>query len=384
MMVFFIILLSFLLSHIFEKIKLPKVLAPIFVGFCFSFRKDLFSDYLYVIELLSNLGIILLLFYIGLEIDIKGVKKQKKETLLIAFLAFFMSFFFGFVYSFYYLSYSLIVSFVIASTLSITAEGIMTVLLEEKRLSKSKTGEVIIAAGMIDDMMGILLLVIISFIISINTFSFLAFQPILLGVIAILIAHIFFKNVVNFLGKIFMSHEKDNYYNVFTLALIFVLGLASFSNYIGLDFSVGAIVAGIMINISLSRQGKKGIRDEYMINKFIKSISFGFLSYIFFFWIGYNMSIELILKNPLLGISLALIGFSSKMFASLLGSYIVHDKFKNGFLIGLGMSTKGAIEMIIAEVARSSGLISNDIFSAIVLMGIILTVFPAIAFDRMC
>lgn len=383
LLIFLIVTLSFFLVKIFDSINLPRVLAPLFVGVVFGYFKDILNIvHGEVLSSLAHLGIIMLLFYIGLELNIKDTKKQGKQTILVALLGFVFTFTAGFGFSFYFLDLSLLTSFIVASVLSITAEGIVVMLLEESRLLKSKMGEITIGAGIIDDLIGIFLLAITVFMIGFSEITLLSFIPIIVGVGVFAFGYIYRKNVEKIIDDIFVKKNIINSYDLFTYSLIFLLALAVFTNIIGLDFSIGAIIAGLLLNISLMKKGKIGKLEESRIDAFTKNISFGFLSYFFFFWIGFNFDINSLLNNNMyLGVMFAAIAFSMKYFASLLASFISKDTFYHGSLIGIGMSSKGGVELIIAEIARNSGLISIEIFSALVFMSIILTIISPIAFN---
>lgn len=93
------------------------------------------------------------------------------------------------------------------------------------------------------------------------------------------------------------------------------------------------------------------------------------------------MDIYSIFANPLIGILLCLTGFAGKFLAGLMGAHFAGDSFKNGSLIGLGMVTKGGVGLIIAQVANQTGILSNEVFSSIVFMGIVLTIIPPIIFN---
>ncbi|MCA9459790.1 MAG: cation:proton antiporter, partial [Nanoarchaeota archaeon] len=118
LIIFLILSGSFLLRYIFEFLNLPKVLAPIFLGFIFQ---TFFSEYLTTsfdtIDFLASFGAIMLLFYIGLEVDLKKVREKGSETFSIAIAGFLLTFIIGIAVSYLVFHFSLLASFVIASVL---------------------------------------------------------------------------------------------------------------------------------------------------------------------------------------------------------------------------------------------------------------------------
>lgn len=381
MIIFFIVLLSFLGSKILEYFKIPKVLAPILVGIYFGFKREILSQNFELLGLLSELGAILLLFHIGLELDLRNFKKLEKETFQTAFLGVLFSLVLGFIFSFYILNLSFVVSFVIGASLCVTAEVMMSMILDEEHLLRRKIGKIILGSEIISDLVGILLLAFISILIGTKSFQIENATFLFFGLIFIAIILILFDKIANFLGRLFFREKRDSESDEFTLAIIVVIGISGFFYFLGFNYSIGAILAGILVNYSLIKFGKKGIREEHSIQKIVKAISFGFLSYFFFFWIGLQLDVSLILENPWLGFAFAVIGFIGKLFAGLFGAYINKDKLRNGVLIGLSLSTKGIMGLIIAQVALSAGLIDSQIFNAIVFMSIVLTIIPPIIFN---
>jgi len=253
-------------------------------------------------------------------------------------------------------------------------------LLQENCLLNGKAGKIIIGAGVIDDLFGIFFLTLIS-IIATSTASFKSFIPLIFGIIIFLTGFYFLKYLAKFIDEIFVHKNLLNSYDLFTYSLIFLLLFATFAENFGLDFSIGAIFAGLLLNFSLYQKGHLGIEEEKRIDTTIKSLSMGFLSYFFFFNIGFNIDFSALFSHISWSIYFALIALTMKIFSSLLSSYIAKDSFKNGLIIGVGMSSKGGIELVILAIAHKSGLITTEIFSSIVFMSLILIILSPIFFN---
>lgn len=382
---FLIITLSFILVKLFEIFKIPRVLAPIIIGMVVGANKDMIniSSYTPVLETLATLGIIMLLFYIGLEMNLKDMKRSSKETITVALMGFFITFSLAFSLSYYILNFKIFESFIIAAVLSVTAEGLLVLLLEESRLIKSRIGEIILGAGFIDDIISIIMIGIISTYISFKGFSLISLMPMIIGALVFLFGYFLLKYVARAIDIVFIHKKLLNSYDLLTYSIIFLLTFAVFSEMIGLDFSIGAIFAGVLLNFALTKEKDIGFKEEIKIDHFIKNITFGFLSYFFFFWIGFNVDITHIFENPILGILFALIAFTGKYLAGLFTVYYNNEVLTKGSLIGIGMSTKGGVELVIAEIARKAGLISPEIFSSLVFMSIMLTIISPIIFNKL-
>lgn len=384
LLIFLIITLSFLLVKIFESIGLPRVLGPILIGFIFSiFAQRWGITHTDALESIASLGIIMLLFYIGLELNLKDVKSQGKQTVLVALLSFFLTFICGFLFTYVILDASIIVSFVVGAIVSVTAEGIIVGLLEESRLLKSRAGEVIVGAGLIDDILGLVMLMLITLYVTLGDFSLLSLVPLVVGFITFLLGYHFLNHISRFIDEVFESKKITQNYDLFTFSIIFLLIFAIFSDLVGLDFSIGAILAGLLLNFSLQREGRKGKMEEHKIDNLVKYMSFGFLSYFFFFWIGFNIDLSVLTQNWEIGIILAVLAFVMKYVGAAIAGYFSGDSLKESSFIGIGMSSKGGIELVIAEIARKAGLIGPDIFSAVVIMSVILIIVGPVVFNLM-
>jgi Kef-type K+ transport system membrane component KefB len=372
----------FFASKLFASIKIPKVLGPITVGLFFSyFLKDLVSQSnLEILDILSTLGIIMFLFYIGLELDLKLINKQKKETILEGILGYILPFIVGFLFAYFILDFSAIVSLVVGSVLSITAEGVSVMLLQENRLINCRAGRVIVGAGLIDDLFGIFVITLVSVVVS-SSSKVLSFVPLMVGVIVFISGFYFLKYLSKFIDDIFVHKKLLNSYDLFTYSILFLLFFATFADKFGLDFSIGAIMAGLLLNFSLYQKGHLGRQEEKRIDSNIKALSLGFLSYFFFFSVGFALDFNLMFEHISWGIYFAIIAVFMKIVSSLIVGYLTKDSIKDSLLIGIGMSSKGGMELVILELTRKSGLISTEIFSAMVFMSFVLIIVSPISFN---
>jgi len=320
------------------------------------------------------------LFYIGLELDLKSIKKQRTETILVGVLGFILTFITALIFTYYILNLTFIVSIVIASVLSITAEGIAVMLLQENRLLHCKSGKIIVGAGLIDDLFGIFSLTLIS-IMATSAVGLISFIPLIIGMIVFTSGFYCLKYLSKFIDDIFVHKNLLNSHDLFTYSILFLLFFATFADKFGLDFSVGAILAGFLLNFSLYQKGHLGIQEEKRIDANIKSISLGFLSYFFFFSVGFSLDFSVLFEHIYWGLSFAAIAFLMKIISSVMATQISHDKLYPGLLIGLGMASKGGMDLVILEIARKSGLISPEIYSSLVFASFILIILSPLSFN---
>jgi Kef-type K+ transport system membrane component KefB len=379
--------LSYTFSYIFRQVGLPHILGHMVTGLILSmpFIKDLiFQDQAVQTTFmnLSDLALIFLLFFVGLKMNFHHLVKFSKKSVNISMLSAVVPFFLGFIFAHFY-GFPLIVSVVLGACMSITAEAVSYSILHELNLLNTETGEIIIEAGIIDDIFEILLLAMLGAVLGNDIaggFSEILFQ-ILLFVGIIYIVRFFF---VPFTFK--MLDKKPDRSELFTASFIIVLAMAAVANQLKIGLVIGALVAGVVVKQTLLKEHKK--REEYQVADMVETVTFGFLEPIFFLWIAYQADIfnNFNAGFLFLAISVTVIASLGKLIGSVSGNLIargkesIRDNINSGLCIGLGMNARGAIELISAKIAYDKQLISQDIYGAIVFMAFVTTIISPVLF----
>ena len=157
---------SFLITLLAKKLKISVVIGLIIVGLIIGspiLKGIILEPNTEFILILGNVGLITLMFLAGLEVSWRGLYKERKNSLYLAFFAFIIPFSLGF-FIFLFLGFPLLTALTIGICMSITAEATKArVLLELKKL-KTKIGSLMMGAGIIDDILGIFLFLLISFL----------------------------------------------------------------------------------------------------------------------------------------------------------------------------------------------------------------------------
>ena len=179
--------LSFLLSEVFHRFNYPKVLGPIFAGLVLGlplFRPAFEGNVLKYIEFLSSLGIIFLLFLVGLEINMKKLVKTEADSFWIATFAAVIPFVLGFSLM-RLLGYSTTISIVLGVCLAITAVATKTKVLIDMKALNTKVGTIMVGAGIIDDIYGVIFLSVILILVQKSVEKLLWFPVEIMGFIII-------------------------------------------------------------------------------------------------------------------------------------------------------------------------------------------------------
>jgi len=163
---FFLILLLILVgarifAEIFQRIGLPPVLGELAAGIFLGPTLMGWVTLNDTIKLLAEIGIILLLFDVGLETDLKRLKESGWTAVVVAVGGFFLPFVLGAWVSYSFFDISLITSLFIGGTITATSIGITVRVLKDLKKSQSLEGEIVLGAAVLDDIFGVILLAIL-------------------------------------------------------------------------------------------------------------------------------------------------------------------------------------------------------------------------------
>lgn len=365
---------AFFFNELFKKLNLPPVVGQILGGLILGlpflqaiiFQSSASTE---IVDLLAVLGILFLLFLVGLEIDIEKIRQSSKDAFLISICAAILPLVLGFL-SLKLLGYGDIAAIVFGGALSVTAEGTTVKVLMDANALNTKLGAITVSAGAIDDIFEVLFLSLVTVVGFGGSIFQIVYLPVEFLVFAVVTFLIFWL-----LSKVLQRVERTGTdVEIFSLVIIFVLAISSLSETLEMGYLLGAIVAGFLLQISIKRLKKK---DEEEIITTTKLITLAFVVPFFFVNIGLNFNYSYLVGN----LSLLLITVFIAFFGKIVGTIIVKPfsnlSLKQLYLIGWGMNSRGAVELVIALLALNHGLITQEIFSALVAMAIITTlIFP--------
>lgn len=366
-----VLLSTIVLNETFRRLKLPSVVGQILGGLILGvplIKHYLFQDgSLETIGFLADIGIIFLLILVGLEIDIDKIKASSKDAALIALFASITPFLFGFLFL-RFIGYDMVASFIFGGALSITAEGTTVKVLMDSNALNTRLGALVVSAGTMDDIVEVLFLSISTIIGLGGGYSEIIYLPLQL-LIFVVSAYLGFRAIEWVLGVIDGRGDVE----LFSVTLLFVLSLATLSDYLKIGSLIGAIVAGFALQLSLKDHGAE--KDDLL--NMIKVMTLGFLVPFFFVNIGLNFDYSYLLTNiPMIAIT-TLLAIVGKLIGTMIVGFFSDLRWRKLYVIGWGMNSRGAVELVVALMALQKGLISEDIYAALVVMALITTlVFP--------
>jgi Kef-type K+ transport system membrane component KefB len=226
-----ILILTFVFSEVFKKIGFPPVVGQILAGMLLGLsviKSLLFGESsLLVVDFLSVLGIVFLLFLAGLEIDIEKIKETSRDSILISLSSALLPFFLGFSFLLvFFPEYGFLAALIFGGALMVTAEGTKVKVLMDMNKLNTRLGAVMLAAGAIDDVFEVAFLALVVVMAHGGGFAELVRVP-LEFIVFVVVAFVSFKVI----SKVFRFLDKNcgDETELFSMVVIFVLVLSALS-----------------------------------------------------------------------------------------------------------------------------------------------------------
>jgi Kef-type K+ transport system membrane component KefB len=319
----------------------------------------------HAVDVFSRYGVIFLLFMVGLETNLGEMKRVGADSIRVAVLGVVMPVTLGFAcVELMRPDIELNSAMFIAATLAATSIGITAQVLKELGRSQSREGRIILGAAIADDVLGLIILAVVSGIVVSGSVDVAELSVVvLLSSLFLILAFVLGPTVVRWLAKV-MNRLDIVEAKMFT-SYLFVMVLAWMANLVGLATIVGAFAAGIILHDGIFKDHKDAEKEKaFSVRELIQPLEV-ILVPIFFILMGMQVKIESFLSWPVLTLAggLLLAAVAGKMFSGF-GSKPPSDKW----IVGIGMLPRGEVGLVFAAIGRSLDVIDDSIFAAIVLM----------------
>ena len=369
-----------LMGELFSRIKLPIVLGELLAGMiigpfalgAFLLHPDTGESILQIgpeLRTLGEIGAIVILFMAGLEMTPKEFLRGGKASFTVGTLGVVVPFFAGLLV-FQAFGYDALQAMMIATALTATSIAISIQVLKEFNKIKSPEARLIIAAAVVDDILAIAVLSVVTSLGSaeaIDNIDLLDVTFTILKVLgffaAILIAAIFI------LPKVITPRIWKSTGSVEGIATASFFGAAAIAGTLGLSPIVGAFAVGMAL--SATKVFEK-------IENFISRIGLIFAP-LFFAIIGAQVDFRTVnLDVLMLSAVVIAIAISTKLLGCGLPSILFLKNKTAGMRVGIGMISRGEVGLIVAGVGLSSGVLTGDVYTTIVLMVAVTTIITPI------
>lgn len=386
-----IIFFGKLFGYFFKKIGQPTVIAEIIAGIVLgpSIVGMLFPDVssflfpkdsLKTLQFLSQIGLMMFMFIIGMELNIKVLKNKAQEAVIISHASIVFPYFLGvtiayFLYEHFapanisFLAFALFMGI----AMSITAFPVLARIIQERGMTKTSLGSMAITCAAADDITAWCILAVVVAIVKAGSIVNALFTiGLAIGYVVIMLYAV--RPLLKKLGSVYASKENLN-----KTAIAFMFMVLLFSSYltevIGIHALFGAFMAGVIIPENLNL--KKKLAEK------IEDVSIVLLLPLFFVLTGLRTQIGLLNDGYLWGICglIILVAVAGKFVGSAATARFVGLSWKDSLSIGALMNTRGLMELIVLNIGYDLGILTPEIFAMMVLMALATTFMTGPSLD---
>ena len=333
-----------------------------------------------VFKTLADLGMFFIMLFAGIEMHPKEMASHSKSGVFTAIGGMVVPISFGIALGWHVLpegDLKFAQSIFIGIALAVTVVPATVRILIDLNLLQHRIGQVVVAAAVFDDILSLILLAWLTGLLEVGKdagfldIATIAGQVLVFFAIVVPIGNYLFPVIGKRLRRVQVK-EID-----FSVLLIVALAFGVLSHLLGLHLIIGAFVAGVFFGPgTVGKEGYESVRSK------VSAVTFGFLAPLFFASIGFELDLSALGKAPLFVLALIFVAFAGKLLGAGAGAYFSGISKRDSFAIGIGMSARGAVELIIAGIALEAGLfdgangesrIAESLFSSVVIMAVVTT-----------
>lgn len=386
-----IIIVARLFGWVFRKIGQPSVIGEIIAGIVLGpsllgmylpeFSHVLFpAESLGNLQFLSQIGLILFMFVIGMELDLKVLKNKANDALVISHASIVIPFALGIGLAYYiyhrfapvgveFLAFSLFMGI----AMSITAFPVLARIVQERGMHKTRLGTIVITCAATDDITAWCLLAAVIAIVKAGTFLS-SLYTIGLALIYVLMMIFVVKPFLKRIGDLYGTKSKLNKPVVAIFFLTLIMS-AYATEVIGIHALFGAFMTGaIMPDIAKFR--------ALFIDK-VEDVSVILLLPLFFVFTGLRTQIGLINDPYLIEVTCYIISVAvaGKFLGSAIAAKFVGQNWRESLTIGALMNTRGLMELVVLNIGYDLGVLTSEVFTMMVIMALVTTFMTGPALD---
>lgn len=337
------------------------------------FVREQMRDYLIIansIRFISSLGVLLLLFMVGLEISISDMKKSGKNAVVVAVLGVIFPFAMGYGCTLFLLpELNQNAHIFVAATLCATSIGITARVFKDLGKVRIPEAKVVLGAAVIDDVLGLIILAVVTGMVTSGSVQ-------ASDIVIILIKAIIFFGILLWFGSallkrsvlLFAKFDRSHVKLIYPFALLMICSYLA--DMMGLATIVGAFAAGLIIREeAFQLKGIKGFQGNESVEHIVSPLE-GVFAPVFFVVMGLQVDTSILFTKDVLivGGALTLVAILGKWLSS-----ITMPRRLNKHVIGVGMIPRGEVGLIFAGIGKGIGVLDNQLFAAVILVVLLTT-----------
>ena len=375
-----ILLFARLMAEIAVRLNFPSVIGELMAGVILGPSLLGWLEPNEVLKLLAEIGIILLLFQVGLETDVRRLANTGKKSFIVAIGGFAVPFVLGFSLGYWLFNLSLLVSLFIGGTLTATSIGITIRVLSDLKRQHEKEGQIVLGAAVLDDVMGVVLLALLYEFSIGGGINMINASKVLIFVGAFFVLAPLAAKLISLL-----INRYDSVSEVPGLIPTTIVSLVLFFAWLAHEVGAPELLGGFAAGLALSRRfflpfGIALRTDKIFSNQIEKQMRpiIQLFTPIFFVMVGLSLNLrEIDWSSPFIW-SFSLLFFIIAVLGKFSGALFIKESWRMKFMIGLAMVPRGEVGLIFAELGRVSNIFNNEIYAGMVIVIALTTILPPI------
>lgn len=358
---FIMLIAAKLLAELFERLKQPAVVGEIMAGVLIGPSVLGLVEPSNILDIIAEIGVIFLLFNVGLETKPQDVLAVGKHAILVGVLGVILPFIAGYYISIWW-GGSTVESLFLGAAMVATSVGITARVLGSLGLLDRESARIILGAAIIDDILGLIILSVVSGISKGGINYWTLFWTVGLAVVfTVFIATAGAKLMTGLAPKINQLHMSKPFFNA---GLIFCLGLSFAAIYIGVAAIIGAFLAGMAM--------AEATEDNPKMHK----LSAGVMEFLVpFFLVNIGMQLNLSIFRDMSVVLFAAIITIAAVLTKFIGCGLgaIGKGRREAAQVGIGMVPRGEVGIVVAQIGLGLAAIGDNYFGAVLFMAIATT-----------
>ena len=373
-----ILLVARIFAELSVRLRSPSVIGELLAGVVIGPSLLGWIEPGNAIRLMAEIGIILLLFEVGLQTDIKRLAYTGLKSVTVAVAGFVLPLLLGFSLSYWLFGLSLLVSLFIGGTLTATSIGITVRVLSDLRRQNSHEGQIVLGAAVLDDVLGVVLLALLYEFSVGGGISVMNAGKVLLFVLAFFVLA---PVAARLMSPVIQRFDRVSEIPglIPTTIVSLVLFFAWLAHAIGAPELLGGFAAGMALSrrfflpLGAALQTSDGFADR--IERQMKPIVHLFTP-IFFVFVGLSLNLRQIDWGSefiwMFSLTLLLAAIAGKV----VGAFLIRESWERRWAIGLAMIPRGEVGLVFSELGRSAGIFNNEVYGGMLLVIALTTLLP--------
>lgn len=366
-----------------QKVGLPTVIgeiaAGIFLGPSFLAQQfPAYSAFLFPapslgnLQFLSQIGLILFMFVIGMELNLNVLKGRARDAVVVSHASIILPFTLGFALAYFlyekfapggvhFLSFALFIGI----SMSITAFPVLARIVQERGLHRTKLGALVITCAAADDITAWCLLAVVIAVVKAGSIVS-ALYTVLMAVGYVFIMLRVIRPFLRRLGEVYADRESLSKPVVAVFFLLLLLSSYA-TEVIGIHALFGAFLAGVIMPPNMKFR-------SIFIEK-VEDVAIVLLLPLFFVFTGLRTQIGLLDNVGLWKVCFAIVAVAvtGKFIGSALAARFVGQSWRESLMVGALMNTRGLMELIVLNIGYDLGVLTPEIFAMLVIMALVTT-----------